>query len=73
VEQLLVDSITSPTPPDITTWYYSQLLMAQRLQHAELKAELYRAAIERDGLCLLEGMYNFLYISHFLAGYLQNV
>jgi hypothetical protein len=38
--------------------------MVQHLQRAALEVELYRVAIEKDGLCLLEGTLNFPYISH---------
>ncbi len=64
VEHLLIDTITSSANPNISTRYYSQLLMVQRLQRAALEVELYRVAIEKDGLCLLEGTLNFPYISH---------
>lgn len=53
-EHLLVDVIASSPVSHISNRYYSQVLMAQRLQRAELEVELYRLAIARDGLCLLE-------------------
>jgi hypothetical protein len=52
-ENLLSDAITSTTT--ISNRYYSQLLMAHRLQRAQLEVELYMYAIAKDGLCLLEG------------------
>ena len=60
VEHLLMDTIASSATPDISNRYYSQVLMAQRLQRAQLEVELYKLAISRDGLNLLEGMYKFV-------------
>jgi hypothetical protein len=61
VEHLLIDTITSSVAPNIPTqYYYSEVLMAQRLQRAELEVELYRRAIAKDGLNLLEGVHNFI-------------
>jgi len=65
VEHLLINTIASSAVPDISNQYYSQVLMAQRLRRAELEVELYRLAIARDGLYLLEGMYNFVMKSMF--------
>jgi hypothetical protein len=59
-EHLLIEAIASSAAPGISNRYYSQVLMAQRLQRAELEAELYRLAISKDGLCLLQGVYNFV-------------
>lgn len=73
VELLLIDIITSSATSNISNQYYSQLLMAQRLQRAELEVALYKIAIEKDGLCLLEGMHDFSRISLVLIRYLQNV
>jgi hypothetical protein len=55
-EQLLIDMIATTSTPDISNQYYSQVLMAQRLQRAEVEVALYRHAIARDGLYLLSGM-----------------
>jgi len=55
-EQLLIDRIATTATPDISNQYYSQVLMAQWLQWAELEVALYRHAIVRDGLYLLSGM-----------------
>jgi hypothetical protein len=57
IEQLLVEAIISANS-NILGQYYSQLLMAHRLQRAELEVELYSFAIEVDGLCLLSGKLN---------------
>jgi hypothetical protein len=59
VEHLLIDAIASAAP-SISSQYYSEVLMAQRLQRAELEAKLYRCAIAKDGLNLLEGVHNFI-------------
>jgi hypothetical protein len=58
IEHLLSDMITSSGSRSLTNIskrYYSQVLMAQRLQRALLEVELYACAIARDGLVLLEG------------------
>jgi hypothetical protein len=61
VEHLLVDTIaSSTTSSDIANQYYSQVLMAHRLQRAQLEVDLYKLAIGRDGLILLEGLSNFV-------------
>jgi len=52
VEQLLTDEITS-SATHISNLYYSQVLMAHRLQRAQLEVKLYKLAIEKDGLYLL--------------------
>lgn len=57
VEQLLTDEITS-SATHISNLYYSQVLMAHRLQRAQLEVKLYKLAIEKDGLYLLCGMDN---------------
>jgi hypothetical protein len=57
VEQLLIEAIISANSI-ILGQYYSQLLMAHRLQRAELEVELYGQAIAEDGLCLLSGAFN---------------
>jgi predicted nucleotidyltransferase len=56
-EHLLVDKIVSSSTSNISNQYYSQALMAQRLQRAQLEVELYKLAISKDGLNLLDGMY----------------
>jgi hypothetical protein len=58
IEYLPVDLIED-TSGD-SSRYYTQLLMAQRLQRAELEVELYREAIVKDGLPLLPGMRKFI-------------
>jgi hypothetical protein len=58
VEHLLIDVINASPHPSITNRYYSQLLAAQRLMRAQIEVELYRFAIEQDGLCLLTGVSN---------------
>jgi hypothetical protein len=58
VEHLLTDTISSSTAPSYSNQYYSEVLMTQRLQRAELEVELYKSAIAKDGLKLLEGMHN---------------
>jgi hypothetical protein len=60
VEHLLIDRIVSSATPNISDQYYSQALMTQRLQRAELEVKLYRLAILKDGLSLLDGMCSFL-------------
>jgi hypothetical protein len=65
VEHLLLDRIASSATPNISDQYYSQVLMAQRLQRAQLEVELYRLAILRDGLGLLGGVYSFIINSLF--------
>jgi hypothetical protein len=60
VEHLLIDRIISSATPNISDQYYSQALMTQRLQRAELEVKLYRLAILKDGLSLLDGMCSFI-------------
>lgn len=54
-ENLLIDNLTATSDANILNRYHAQLLMAQRLQRAELEVALYRFAITQDGLCLLQG------------------
>ncbi|KIM88182.1 hypothetical protein PILCRDRAFT_85462 [Piloderma croceum F 1598] len=59
MEHILIDEIAaSPSASSNSSRYYSQVLMTQRLQRAELEVELYRLAISEDGLLLLEGAYS---------------
>ena len=59
MEHLLIEEIAaSPSASSNSNRYYSQVLMTQRLQRAELEVELYRLAISEDGLLLLEGTYS---------------
>jgi hypothetical protein len=60
LEHLLVDAINSAAVPSISTRFHSQLLMTQRLHRAELEAKLYRCAIAKGGLPLLEGIQNYV-------------
>jgi hypothetical protein len=59
VEHLLVDTIASSAASDVANQYYSQVLMAHRLRRAQLEVDLYKLAIARDGLILLDGVCNF--------------
>jgi len=59
MEHLLIEEIgASPSASSNSNRYYSQVLMTQRLQRAELEVELYRLAISEDGLLLLDGACN---------------
>ena len=60
LEHLLVDAINSAAIPSVSTCFHSQLLMTQRLYRAELEAKLYRCAIAKGGLSLLEGIQNYV-------------